>query len=69
MCIIKRAASRWLQLAVGIFLVVSICVFVGVGIMIQYQDLLDKADGLKKFIPPSSWPTPPFCRSSSTPST
>lgn len=105
MCIIKRAASRWLQLAVGIFLVVSICVFVGVGIMIQYQDLaetykmaeettafvqaeckkfdnytrgssaralqdlLDKADGLKNSSPPSSWPTPPFCRSSSTPST
>ena len=41
MCIIKRAASRWLQLAVGIFLVVSICVFVGVGIMIQYQDLAE----------------------------
>ena len=96
MCIIKRAASRWLQLAVGIFLVVSICVFVGVGIMIQYQDLaetykmaeettafvqaeckkfdnytrgssaralqdlLDKADGLKKFISPQQLADPAF---------
>lgn len=96
MCIIKRAASRWLQLAVGIFLVVSICVFVGVGIMIQYQDLaetykmaeettafvqaecekfdnytrgssaralqdlLDKADGLKKFISPQQLTDPAF---------
>lgn len=98
MCIIKRAASRWLQLAVGIFLVVSICVFVGVGIMIQYQDLaetykmaeettafvqaeckkfdnytrgssaralqdlLDKADGLKKFISPQQLAAPAFLR-------
>lgn len=98
MCIIKRAASRWLQLAVGIFLVVSICVFVGVGIMIQYQDLaetykmaeettafvqaeckkfdnytrgssaralqdlLDKADGLKKFISPQQLADPAFLR-------
>lgn len=96
MCIIKRAASRWLQLAVGIFLVVSICVFVGMGIMIQYQDLaetykmaeettafvqaecekfdnytrgssaralqdlLDKADGLKKFISPQQLADPAF---------
>lgn len=96
MCIIKRAASRWLQLAVGIFLVASICVFVGVGIMIQYQDLaetykmaeettafvqaeckkfdnytrgssaralqdlLDKADGLKKFISPQQLADPAF---------
>lgn len=96
MCIIKRAASRWLQLAVGIFLVVSICVFVGVGIMIQYQDLaetykmaeettafvqaecekfdnytrgssaralqdlLNKADGLKKFISPQQLADPAF---------
>ncbi len=98
MCIIKRAASRWLQLAVGIFLVVSICVFVGVGIMIQYQDLaetykmaeettafvqaecekfdnytrgssaralqdlLDKADGLKKFISPQQLTAPAFLK-------
>ena len=98
MCIIKRAASRWLQLAVGIFLVVSICVFVGVGIMIQYQDLaetykmaeettafvqaeckkfdnytrgssaralqdlLDKADGLKKFISPQQLTDPAFLK-------
>ena len=98
MCIIKRAASRWLQLAVGIFLVVSICVFVGVGIMIQYQDLaetykmaeettafvqaeckkfdnytrgssaralqdlLDKADGLKKFISPQQLADPAFLK-------
>lgn len=96
MCIIKRAASRWLQLAVGIFLVVSICVFVGMGIIIQYQDLaetykmaeettafvqaecekfdnytrgssaralqdlLDKADGLKKFISPQQLADPAF---------
>ena len=98
MCIIKRAASRWLQLAVGIFLVVSICVFVGVGIMIQYQDLaetykmaeettafvqaeckkfdnytrgssaralqdlLNKADGLKKFISPQQLTAPAFLK-------
>ena len=96
--LIKRAASRWLQLAVGVFLVVSICVFVGVGIMIQYQDLaetykmaeettafvqaecekfdnytrgssaralqdlLDKADGLKKFISPQQLTAPAFLK-------
>ena len=96
MCIIKRAASRWLQLAVGVFLVVSIFVFVAVGVMVQYQDLaetykmaeettafvqaecekfdnytrgssaralqdlLDKADGLKKFISPQQLTDPAF---------
>ena len=96
MCIIKRAASRWLQLAVGVFLVVSIFVFVAVGVMVQYQDLaetykmaeettafvqaecekfdnytrgssaralqdlLDKADGLKKFISPQQLADPAF---------
>ena len=94
--LIKRAASRWLQLAVGVFLVVSIFVFVAVGVMVQYQDLaetykmaeettafvqaeckkfdnytrgssaralqdlLDKADGLKKFISPQQLADPAF---------
>ncbi len=98
MCIIKRAASWWLQLAVGVFLVVSIFVFVAVGVMVQYQDLaetykmaeettafvqaecekfdnytrgssaralqdlLDKADGLKKFISPQQLTDPAFLK-------
>lgn len=83
----KRTSSlKWIQMALGIFLVISIGVFVIAGIMIQYrdlsetykmaeettafvkaecqkfdyyqrgsaarslQDLLDKADGLNKFV-------------------